>query len=76
MHGIEKIYLRHIQLAALTSFNRQKDGQRANRKVKNGKAVGPSGVVSEMVRAARKAGVCIITGPVNQIIVEQAISVE
>ena len=44
--------------------------------MKNGKAVGPSGVVSEMVRAAQKAGVCIITGPVNQIIVEQAISVE
>ena len=37
--------------------------------MKNGKAAGPSGVVSEMVKAAGKAGVDMITDLVNQIIV-------
>ena len=35
--------------------------------MKNGKAAGPSGAVSEIVTAAGKAGVYIITDLVNQI---------
>ena len=39
-------------------------------KMKNGKAAGPTGVVSELVKAAWEAGVAVITDLVNQIIVE------
>ena len=42
-------------------------------KMKSRKAAGPSGVLSEMVRAAREAGVGIMTDLVNQIIVEGTI---
>ena len=41
--------------------------------MKNGKAAGPSGVVQEMVKAAGKAGVDIITGLANQIIIQGAV---
>ena len=45
-------------------------------KMKNGKAAGPSGVVSYMLKAAGEAGVHMITDLVNQIIVERIIPVE
>ena len=41
-------------------------------KMKNGKTAGPSGVVSEMVKAAGETG-DMVTDLVNQIIVEGAI---
>ena len=45
-------------------------------KMKNGKAAGLSGVVSEMVKAAGEAGVDMITDVVNQIIAEGVIPAE
>ena len=45
-------------------------------KMKNGKAVGLSGVVSEMVKAAGEVEVNMITDLVNQIIVEEFIPAE
>ena len=36
-------------------------------KMKNGKATGPSSLVSEMVKAAEEVGVCMINDLVNQI---------
>ena len=45
-------------------------------KMKNGKAAGPSRVVSYMLKAAGEAGVHMITDLVNQIIVERIIPVE
>ena len=44
--------------------------------MKNGKAVGLSGVVSEMVKAAGEVEVNMITDLVNQIIVEGFIPAE
>ena len=41
--------------------------------MKNGKTAGPSGVVSEMVKAAGETGADMVTDLVNQIIVEGAI---
>ena len=40
-------------------------------KMKNRKAAGPSGLVSEMVKAVGEAGVSINTSLVNQIIVDR-----
>ena len=45
-------------------------------KMKNGKAAGPSGAVSEIVKAGGEAEVDMITDLVNQIIVEQVNPVE
>ena len=45
-------------------------------KMKNGKALGTSGILSEMVKVAWVAGVYIITDVVNQIIVEGVIPAE
>ena len=45
-------------------------------KRKNGKDLGPSGVVSEMVKVAGETGVVMILDLVNQIIVEGVIPVE
>ena len=45
-------------------------------KVKNKKAAGPPGVVSEMIKAGVEAGVDLITDLVNQIIVELVIPAE
>ena len=44
--------------------------------IKNGKASGLSGVVSEMIKAAGEAGVDMITDLVNQIVAEVNIPVE
>ena len=44
-------------------------GKRHGKRVKNGKVAGLSGVVSEMVKVAGKAGVDMTTDIVNQIIV-------
>lgn len=45
-------------------------------KIKNEKAVGPSGVISEMVKAAGKAGVDMIIDLVNQITVRRVTPAE
>ena len=45
-------------------------------KMRNGKAAGPSGVLSEMVKATGKAGVGMITDLLNQIIIEGVIPAE
>ena len=45
-------------------------------KIKNGKAAGSSGVVSQMEKAAEEAGIDIITDLVNQTIVEGVIPAE
>ena len=45
-------------------------------KIKNGKAAGSSGVVSQMEKTAEEAGIDIITDLVNQIIVEGLIPAE
>ena len=42
-------------------------------KMKNGKAAGPSGVVSEVVKAGGVVGIDMITNLVNQIIMEGCI---
>ena len=39
-------------------------------KIKNGKAAGPSGLVSGMIKLAKEAGFDLITDLVNQSIVE------
>ena len=39
--------------------------------IKNGKAAGLSGVVSEMVKTAKEVGVEMVTDIVNQIIVDR-----
>ena len=44
--------------------------RKAVRKMKNGKAAGPSGIVSEMVKAAEEDSVDMITDLINQIIRE------
>ena len=46
---------------------------KAVQKMKNGKAAGPSGIVSEMVKAAGDAGIDMITNLVNCIIAEGVI---
>ena len=44
--------------------------------MRNGKAAGPSGVLSEMVKATGKAGVGMITDLLNQIVIEGVIPAE
>ena len=56
---------------------REKDMVRESiSKMKNGKAAGPSDVVSEIVKTAGEAGVDMIKDLVNQIIVEGSIPAE
>ena len=38
-------------------------------KIKNGKTIGPSGLVSEMIKSAQEAEIDVITYLINQIIV-------
>ena len=45
-------------------------------KMSNGKAVGPSSIVSEMVKTAGKAGVDMIIDLLNQIIFQEVIPAE
>ena len=75
--------LSHVDTAnsILSLVDRQKHGLRVSLKIKikNGKAVGPSGVISEMVKVAEDAGeavVDMITDLVNQIIVRRVIPPE
>ena len=42
-------------------------------KMKKGKAAGPSGVVAEMLKAAGKTGIEMITNLINQIVSEGVI---
>ena len=50
--------------------------EKAVSKMKNGKAAGPSGIVSEMVKAAGEVGIDMITNLVNQIIMEGCIPID
>ena len=45
-------------------------------KMKNGKSAGLSGVVSEMVNSAGETGVDILTGLINQTVLEGVIPAE
>ena len=45
-------------------------------KIKNGKVAGPSGIVSEMIKPAKKTGLDLIRDLVNQSIVEGVIPAE
>ena len=50
--------------------------EKAVSKMKNGKAAGPSGIVSEMVKAAGEVGLHMVTNLVNQIIMEGCILID
>ena len=61
----------HVDTVSSTPHLIDKDMVREpTSQVKNRKAARPSGVASEMVKAARDAGIDMITDLVNQIIVE------
>ena len=69
MYGIGIACLRHIASGVPCLIDKEMVRVSIS-DMKNGKAAGLLGVVPEMVKAAREAGVDMITDLVNQVIVE------